>query len=103
MSQRSKEQDAQSRRMPMGAAGQQHSVKSALRTLDLIEYVVAHPAGVAAQRIADALGIPMSSLPTCWARWSSATICGARGGAIWPGRASTACGTVTQTIRSPSA
>jgi len=33
-----------------------------MRTLDLIEYVVAHPAGVSAQDIASALGIPKSSL-----------------------------------------
>lgn len=37
-------------------------VKSALRTLDLIEYVVAHPSGVVAQEIAAALAIPVSSL-----------------------------------------
>lgn len=40
----------------------QPGVKSAMRTLDLIEYVVAHPDGVAAQQISDALAIPMSSL-----------------------------------------
>ena len=37
-------------------------VKSALRTLDLIEFVVAHPKGAIAQEIAAALGIPVSSL-----------------------------------------
>ena len=37
-------------------------VKSATRTLDLIEYVVARPAGVVAQEIAEALAIPVSSL-----------------------------------------
>lgn len=37
-------------------------VKSALRTLDLIEYVVARSGGVAAQDISTALSIPMSSL-----------------------------------------
>lgn len=37
-------------------------VKSALRTLDLIEYVVACQAGVVAQEIAAALSIPVSSL-----------------------------------------
>lgn len=37
-------------------------VKSAMRTLDLIEYVVANPAGLAAQDIAAALAIPVSSL-----------------------------------------
>lgn len=38
------------------------TVKSAMRTLDLIEYVVARPAGVTAQEIAAALAIPLSSL-----------------------------------------
>ena len=38
------------------------AVKSAIRTLDLIEYVVAHPTGVVAQEIAVALAIPVSSL-----------------------------------------
>jgi IclR family acetate operon transcriptional repressor len=37
-------------------------VKSALRTLDVIEFVVAHRQGVVAQDIAGALGIPVSSL-----------------------------------------
>lgn len=37
-------------------------VKSALRTLDVIEYVVAHAGGVVAQDVAQALGIPVSSL-----------------------------------------
>lgn len=37
-------------------------VKSALRTLDVIEFVVAHPKGAIAQEIAAALGIPVSSL-----------------------------------------
>ncbi|MFD2781390.1 helix-turn-helix domain-containing protein [Novosphingobium pokkalii] len=37
-------------------------VKSALRTLDVIEFVVAHAAGVVAQDVAQALGIPVSSL-----------------------------------------
>lgn len=37
-------------------------VKSALRTLDVIEFVVAHRKGVVAQEIAGALGIPVSSL-----------------------------------------
>lgn len=40
----------------------QPTVKSAMRTLDIIEYVVAHPAGLAAQDIAAALQIPVSSL-----------------------------------------
>ncbi|MDB5440572.1 MAG: IclR family transcriptional regulator [Caulobacteraceae bacterium] len=40
----------------------QTTVKSALRTLDLIEYIVAHPAGVGAQDISAALAIPVSSL-----------------------------------------
>ncbi len=44
------------------AAGVQPGVKSALRTLDLIEFVVACPSGVVAQEIAAALAIPMSSL-----------------------------------------
>ena len=38
------------------------TVKSALRTLDIIEFVVAHPQGVVAQDIAGALAIPVSSL-----------------------------------------
>lgn len=38
------------------------AVKSAMRTLDIIEYVVAHPTGVVAQEIAQALSIPVSSL-----------------------------------------
>lgn len=37
-------------------------VKSALRTLDIIEYVVARPDGAVAQDIAGALAIPVSSL-----------------------------------------
>ncbi|WP_298195045.1 IclR family transcriptional regulator [Novosphingobium sp.] len=37
-------------------------VKSALRTLDVIEFVVAHRQGAVAQEIAGALGIPVSSL-----------------------------------------
>lgn len=37
-------------------------VKSAMRTLDVIEYVVAHRQGAVAQEIAGALGIPVSSL-----------------------------------------
>jgi IclR family acetate operon transcriptional repressor len=37
-------------------------VKSALRTLDVIEFVVAHRQGAVAQDIAGALGIPVSSL-----------------------------------------
>ena len=38
------------------------AVKSATRTLDVIEYVVAHPSGVVAQDIAGSLDIPVSSL-----------------------------------------
>jgi IclR family transcriptional regulator, acetate operon repressor len=38
------------------------TVKSAMRTLDVIEYVVTRPDGVVAQDIAGALGIPVSSL-----------------------------------------
>lgn len=37
-------------------------VKSAMRTLDIIEYVVAHRSGAITQEIAGALGIPLSSL-----------------------------------------
>ncbi|GGB38199.1 IclR family transcriptional regulator [Sphingomonas metalli] len=37
-------------------------VKSAVRTLDLIEHVFGHPDGLAAQQIATALAIPLSSL-----------------------------------------
>lgn len=40
----------------------QPTVKSAMRTLDIIEYVVGNPSGVAAQDIAAALQIPVSSL-----------------------------------------
>lgn len=40
----------------------QTPVKSALRTLDLIEYVVARPAGVTSHEISTALAIPVSSL-----------------------------------------
>lgn len=46
--------------MPAGAT--QAPVKSAMRTLDVIEFVVAHPSGVIAQEIAAALQIPVSSL-----------------------------------------
>ncbi|MCJ2181779.1 IclR family transcriptional regulator [Novosphingobium sp. 1949] len=42
--------------------GSSGAVKSAMRTLDIIEYVVAHPTGVVAQEIAQALSIPVSSL-----------------------------------------
>lgn len=38
------------------------TVKSAMRTLDIIEFVVAHSEGVVAQDIAGALAIPVSSL-----------------------------------------
>jgi len=38
------------------------TVKSAMRTIDIIEYVVARPAGVVAQEIAAGLAIPVSSL-----------------------------------------
>jgi len=40
----------------------QPTVKSAMRTLDIIEFVVAHPQGVVAQEVAAALHIPVSSL-----------------------------------------
>jgi IclR family acetate operon transcriptional repressor len=46
----------------MAAASPASPVKSALRTLDVIEFVVAHRQGVVAQDIAGALGIPVSSL-----------------------------------------
>ncbi|WP_428334835.1 IclR family transcriptional regulator [Novosphingobium sp.] len=46
----------------MAPSASSPGVKSALRTLDLIEYVVAKPAGVGAQEIAAALAIPISSL-----------------------------------------
>lgn len=39
-----------------------NTVKSAMRTLDIVEYVVAHPQGPIAQDIAAALAIPVSSL-----------------------------------------
>ena len=35
-----------------GGTGSGGAVKSAMRTLDIIEYVVAHPTGVVAQEIA---------------------------------------------------
>ncbi|MDO7836796.1 IclR family transcriptional regulator C-terminal domain-containing protein [Sphingobium sp. HBC34] len=38
------------------------TVKSAMRTIDILEYVVARPAGVVAQEIAAGLAIPVSSL-----------------------------------------
>jgi len=48
---------------PSVAPGSQAShVKSATRTLDIIEYVVAHDRPLVAQEIAVALGIPVSSL-----------------------------------------
>jgi IclR family acetate operon transcriptional repressor len=47
---------------PSVAASATGPVKSALRTLDVIEFVVAHAAGVVAQDVAQALGIPVSSL-----------------------------------------
>ena len=40
----------------------QPAVKSAMRTLDIIELVVANPKGIVAQDIANALAIPVSSL-----------------------------------------
>jgi IclR family acetate operon transcriptional repressor len=43
-------------------ASQSSQVKSATRTLDIIEYVVAHNRALVAQEIAVALGIPVSSL-----------------------------------------
>ena len=43
-------------------ASQSSQVKSATRTLDIIEYVVAHNRALVAQEIAIALGIPVSSL-----------------------------------------
>ena len=46
----------------MSQAATSNTVKSALRTLDIIEFVVAHPAGPIAQDIAAALDIPVSSL-----------------------------------------
>jgi len=46
----------------MTGSGSASTVKSAMRTLDIIEYVVAHAEGVVAQDIAQALAIPVSSL-----------------------------------------
>lgn len=46
----------------MPLAAQNSQVKSATRTLDIIEYVVAHNRPLVAQEIATALGIPVSSL-----------------------------------------
>ncbi|MFM2302494.1 MAG: hypothetical protein RLZZ84_2230 [Pseudomonadota bacterium] len=46
----------------MAQANPTNTVKSALRTLDIIEFVVAHPQGPIAQDIAAALEIPVSSL-----------------------------------------
>ena len=45
-----------------GAGPLASQVKSATRTLDIIEYVVAHGRPLVAQEIATALGIPVSSL-----------------------------------------
>ncbi len=45
-----------------GNGAQSSQVKSATRTLDIIEYVVAHNRPLVAQEIATALGIPVSSL-----------------------------------------
>lgn len=44
------------------SSAQASQVKSATRTLDIIEYVVAHDRALVAQEIAIALGIPVSSL-----------------------------------------
>ena len=44
------------------SASQSSQVKSATRTLDIIEYIVAHGRPLVAQEIAVALGIPVSSL-----------------------------------------
>lgn len=41
---------------------QNSQVKSAIRTLDIIEYIVSHNRGLVAQEIATALAIPVSSL-----------------------------------------
>ncbi|MCX7285019.1 MAG: IclR family transcriptional regulator [Novosphingobium sp.] len=46
----------------MNSAAATNPVKSAMRTLDVIEYVVAHRQGAVAQEIAAALAIPVSSL-----------------------------------------
>lgn len=46
----------------MNAPALSNPVKSAMRTLDVIEFVVAHRQGVVAQEIAGALAIPVSSL-----------------------------------------
>ena len=46
----------------MADVAQSSQVKSATRTLDIIEYVVAHNRPMVAQEIAMALGIPVSSL-----------------------------------------
>jgi len=48
--------------MPAMAEAPSSQVKSATRTLDIIEYVVAHDRPMVAQDIALALGIPVSSL-----------------------------------------
>ena len=48
--------------MPGMAEAPFSQVKSATRTLDIIEYVVAHDRPLVAQEIATALGIPVSSL-----------------------------------------
>jgi len=47
---------------PAGNSALNSQVKSATRTLDIIEYVVAHGRALVAQEIATALGIPVSSL-----------------------------------------
>jgi IclR family acetate operon transcriptional repressor len=45
-----------------GSSAQSSSVKSAIRTLDIIEYIVAADRPLVAQEISTALGIPVSSL-----------------------------------------
>ena len=55
--------DAPAKTFPQApSGGASSSVKSATRTLDIIEYVVAHDRALVAQEIATALGIPVSSL-----------------------------------------
>lgn len=49
-------------RAPAAPPAQNSQVKSATRTLDIIEYVVAHGRPLVAQEIATALAIPVSSL-----------------------------------------
>jgi len=63
-------------------------VKSAMRTLDVIEFVVAHRQGVVAREIAGALAIPVSSLSYLLATLTERGYLTRSGRRYLPGRAS---------------